>query len=121
MRKPRLERKIKCDRNSNNSNTGEQVKCRTTTARCLVPMVRAFIWPRKSSPETKNLGAFNVALCELAGHLPVSSREHFDMLCWNDAATALKDQALSEQDFALLQKDVVKLLNNCSSLVMTGE
>uniref|UniRef100_A0A8C4R8D0 GDP-D-glucose phosphorylase 1 n=1 Tax=Eptatretus burgeri TaxID=7764 RepID=A0A8C4R8D0_EPTBU len=90
----------------------------TTTARCMVSMVRAFIWPRKSSPETKNLGAFNVALCELAGHLPVSSREHFDMLCWNDAATALKDQALSEQDFALLQKDVVKLLNNFVALAM---
>uniref|UniRef100_UPI00358E45E4 GDP-D-glucose phosphorylase 1-like n=1 Tax=Myxine glutinosa TaxID=7769 RepID=UPI00358E45E4 len=120
-RKSQIERKIKCHRSSNSSNTGEHVTERATTGRCMVSMVRAFIWPRKSSPETKNLGAFNVALCELAGHLPVGSREHFDVLCWHDAATALKDQALSEQDFAVLEKDVVKLLNNCNSLVMTSE
>ncbi|XP_014405081.1 PREDICTED: GDP-D-glucose phosphorylase 1 [Myotis brandtii] len=46
--------------------------------------VRVILWPRKSSFGVKEREAFNVALCELAGHLPVKTPQDFSSL--NEAA-----------------------------------
>ncbi|KAG8516334.1 GDP-D-glucose phosphorylase 1 [Galemys pyrenaicus] len=42
--------------------------------------VRVILWARKSSFGVKEGNAFNVALCELAGHLPIRTSEHFSSL-----------------------------------------
>ncbi|XP_037367320.1 GDP-D-glucose phosphorylase 1 [Talpa occidentalis] len=42
--------------------------------------VRVILWARKSSFGIKEGEAFNVALCELAGHLPVKTPKHFSSL-----------------------------------------
>uniref|UniRef100_A0A1E1X625 GDP-D-glucose phosphorylase 1 n=1 Tax=Amblyomma aureolatum TaxID=187763 RepID=A0A1E1X625_9ACAR len=38
------------------------------------PVVRVYLWARQSSYGAKDESAFNVALCELAGHVPMKSK-----------------------------------------------
>lgn len=37
-------------------------------------VIRFIVWPRKSSFGAKQLGAFNVAVCELSGWFPIYSK-----------------------------------------------
>ncbi|XP_004693059.1 PREDICTED: GDP-D-glucose phosphorylase 1 [Condylura cristata] len=52
--------------------------------------VRVILWARKSSFGIKEGEAFNVALCELAGHLPVKTSEHFSNLTEAAALTLIQ-------------------------------
>ncbi|XP_020144693.2 GDP-D-glucose phosphorylase 1 [Microcebus murinus] len=55
--------------------------------------VRVILWARKSSFGMKEGEAFNVALCELAGHLPVKTSQDFGSLT-EEAAVALVQNCL---------------------------
>nr|XP_020144694.1 GDP-D-glucose phosphorylase 1 isoform X2 [Microcebus murinus] len=55
--------------------------------------VRVILWARKSSFGMKEGEAFNVALCELAGHLPVKTSQDFGSLT-EEAAVALIQNCL---------------------------
>uniref|UniRef100_A0A8C3WQT3 GDP-D-glucose phosphorylase 1 n=1 Tax=Catagonus wagneri TaxID=51154 RepID=A0A8C3WQT3_9CETA len=53
--------------------------------------VRVILWARKSSFGVKNGEAFNVALCELAGHLPVKTSQDFSSLTEAAALAIIRD------------------------------
>ncbi|KAM7048608.1 GDP-D-glucose phosphorylase 1 [Molossus nigricans] len=53
--------------------------------------VRVILWPRKSSFGIKESEAFNVALCELAGHLPVKTSQDFSSLTEAAALALIQD------------------------------
>lgn len=53
--------------------------------------VRVILWPRKSSFGIKEGEAFNVALCELAGHLPVKTSQDFSSLTEAAALALIQD------------------------------
>lgn len=61
--------------------------------------IRVILWPRKSSFGIKEGEAFNVALCELAGHLPVKTSQDFSSLT-EAAALALIQDCLLPHDQA---------------------
>lgn len=72
--------------------------------------VRVFIWPRKSCFGTKVESAFNVALCELAGHLPFKNRQDFLSMDEEAVKSIVKQYMLSDEEFTELQKLIVKEL-----------
>ncbi|ELK25763.1 hypothetical protein MDA_GLEAN10006761 [Myotis davidii] len=53
--------------------------------------VRVILWPRRSSFGVKEQEAFNVALCELAGHLPVKTPQDFSSLTEAAALALIQD------------------------------
>ncbi|XP_062857662.1 GDP-D-glucose phosphorylase 1 [Trichomycterus rosablanca] len=69
--------------------------------------VRVFVWPRKSCFGAKEESAFNVALCELAGHLPFKNRQDFDSLDEDGVKAIVQKYTLGEEEFTELQKLVV--------------
>lgn len=63
-------------------------------AACFSPAltgVRVVLWPRKSSFGIKEQEAFNVALCELAGHLPVKTPQDYRGLTEAAALALIQD------------------------------
>ncbi|KAK3525894.1 hypothetical protein QTP70_010948 [Hemibagrus guttatus] len=77
--------------------------------------VRIFIWPRVSCFGTKEESAFNVALCELAGHLPFKHREDFERLDEDGVKRIVQRYLLSEEEFADLEKQIVEKLQTARS------
>ncbi|XP_076320721.1 GDP-D-glucose phosphorylase 1 isoform X3 [Tachypleus tridentatus] len=53
--------------------------------------VRIFVWARKSSFGEKNDEAFNPALCELGGHLPIKNERSFQSISETAVASVLED------------------------------
>ncbi|XP_060035432.1 GDP-D-glucose phosphorylase 1 isoform X2 [Erinaceus europaeus] len=53
--------------------------------------IRVILWARKSSFGIKEGEAFNVALCELAGHLPVKTPQSFSSLTEAAAVSLIQD------------------------------
>ncbi|XP_064484120.1 LOW QUALITY PROTEIN: GDP-D-glucose phosphorylase 1-like [Ornithodoros turicata] len=53
-------------------------------------VVRIYVWARRSSYGAKDEAAFNVALCELSGHLPMKSDEGFQTVTEESAAADLR-------------------------------
>lgn len=76
----------------------------------LRPGVRIFIWPRVSCFGAKEESAFNVALCELAGHLPFKNRKDFESLDEDGVRAIVQRYLLSDEEFADLQKQIVEKL-----------
>ncbi|XP_078468581.1 GDP-D-glucose phosphorylase 1 isoform X1 [Lampetra planeri] len=82
--------------------------------------VRALVWPREPCPGAKELapraeeedGAarFNVALCELAGHVPLASRRLFETITEAQAAGVIGGHSLAEQPFRALARELAALL-----------
>lgn len=74
--------------------------------------VRIFIWPRVSCFGAKEESAFSVALCELAGHLPIKNREAFDGLNEDGVKAVVQRYLLSDEEFSALQEQIVKKIMN---------
>ncbi|XP_053128418.1 GDP-D-glucose phosphorylase 1 [Hemicordylus capensis] len=74
------------------------------------PGLRILLWARKACFGAKEEAAFNVALCELAGHLPVKSAEEFEGLTEASAIHTIQKYLLPEPQFAQLQRELVALL-----------
>lgn len=54
-------------------------------------VVRLYLWARKTSYGAKDESAFNVALCELSGHLPMKTEDGFRAVTEGSAAEDLRD------------------------------
>uniref|UniRef100_A0A8D0E8T5 GDP-D-glucose phosphorylase 1 n=1 Tax=Salvator merianae TaxID=96440 RepID=A0A8D0E8T5_SALMN len=74
------------------------------------PGIRIIVWARKACFGMKEYSAFNVALCELAGHLPVKTAHDFETLTETLAINTIQKCLLSDSQFAQLQSELVALL-----------
>lgn len=72
--------------------------------------VRVILWARKSSFGIKEAEAFNVALCELAGHLPIKTSEAFSSLTETAAVALIQDSLLPPAQAHEVQAALVALL-----------
>ncbi|KAG7267580.1 hypothetical protein CRUP_006000 [Coryphaenoides rupestris] len=69
--------------------------------------VRIALWPRRSSFGTKEETAFNVALCELAGHVPFKLRPDYETMTEEDVIEVIQRHLLPEEDIIRLEKQLV--------------
>ncbi|MBN3308924.1 GDPP1 phosphorylase, partial [Amia calva] len=74
------------------------------------PGVRVVVWPRISCFGAKEEAAFNVALCELAGHLPFKNTEDFETITEDDVKRIIQKYLLPEKEFLKLQLEFIKML-----------
>ncbi|XP_054858968.1 GDP-D-glucose phosphorylase 1 [Eublepharis macularius] len=74
------------------------------------PGLRVILWPRRPCFGAKEQSAFNVALCELAGHLPVKTAQDFKGLTETAAIRIIEKHLLPEPQFTQLQCELVALL-----------
>ncbi|XP_061078369.1 GDP-D-glucose phosphorylase 1 [Conger conger] len=74
--------------------------------------VRIIVWPRTSCFGAKEESAFNVALCELAGHLPFKNRRDFDTITENEVKSIIQNYLLSSDEFMHLQSELCKQLQS---------
>ncbi|XP_045308281.1 GDP-D-glucose phosphorylase 1 isoform X1 [Leopardus geoffroyi] len=72
--------------------------------------VRVILWARKSSFGVKEGEAFNVALCELAGHLPVKTSQDFSSLTEAAALALIQDCLLPPARAEEVQAALVALI-----------
>lgn len=72
--------------------------------------IRVILWARKSSFGIKDSGAFNVALCELAGHLPVKTSQDFSCLTEAAAVALIQDCLLPQTQADEVQAALVALM-----------
>lgn len=72
--------------------------------------LRVILWARKSSFGIKESGAFNVALCELAGHLPVKTSQDFGSLTEAAAVALIQDCLLPQAQAEEVQAALVALM-----------
>ncbi|XP_076980335.1 GDP-D-glucose phosphorylase 1 isoform X2 [Tamandua tetradactyla] len=72
--------------------------------------VRVILWARKSSFGIKEGEAFNVALCELAGHLPVKTSHDFSSLTEATALTLIQACLLPPAQAEEVQAALVALV-----------
>ncbi|XP_076847866.1 GDP-D-glucose phosphorylase 1 [Brachyhypopomus gauderio] len=72
--------------------------------------VRVFVWPRVSCFGAKEESGFNVALCELAGHLPFKNRKDFESIDEDGVKSIVQKYVFNDQEFDALQKQIVELL-----------
>ncbi|KAL6031052.1 hypothetical protein STEG23_030890 [Scotinomys teguina] len=72
--------------------------------------IRVILWARKSSFGIKESGAFNVALCELAGHLPVKTSQDFGSLTEAAAVALIQDCLLPQSQAEEVQAALVALM-----------
>lgn len=74
------------------------------------PGIRIILWARRPCFGIKQNSAFNVALCELAGHLPIKTAQDFEDLTEASAIHTIQEHLLPEHQFAQLQCEVMALL-----------
>ncbi|XP_070619631.1 GDP-D-glucose phosphorylase 1 [Erythrolamprus reginae] len=74
------------------------------------PGLRVLLWARKASFGAKEEWAFNVAVCELAGHLPIKSLQEYEGLTETDALHRIQQCLLPDSEWAQLQLELVDLL-----------
>ncbi|XP_074863394.1 GDP-D-glucose phosphorylase 1-like isoform X2 [Carettochelys insculpta] len=72
--------------------------------------LRVLIWARRSCFGIKEETAFNVALCELAGHLPIKNAQDFQSLTERAAIHIIQQYLLPEPQLAQLRSQLVTLL-----------
>ncbi|CAG9782578.1 unnamed protein product [Diatraea saccharalis] len=61
-------------------------------------VLRVIVWPRRNSTGVKQLGAFNVAVCELSGWFPVYNADDFEKLQRSDLEAELKKWKVDDFD-----------------------
>ncbi|XP_053573667.1 GDP-D-glucose phosphorylase 1 [Bombina bombina] len=74
--------------------------------------IRVIIWARKSCFGAKEESAFNVALCELAGHLPFKNQEDFNSITEDDVIGIIKKYLLPDNEFVQLSSDLIAHITN---------
>lgn len=72
--------------------------------------VRIAVWPRMSCFGAKEESAFNVALCELAGHLPFKNKKDFECTTEREVITIVQKYLLPDDKFHRLEEQLVKHL-----------
>ncbi|XP_059801907.1 GDP-D-glucose phosphorylase 1 [Hypanus sabinus] len=71
--------------------------------------VRLIVWPRTPCFGAKDESAFNVAVCELAGFLPVKTARHFESLTEESALRTIGEQQLPAEHFQRLCAEIAAL------------
>ncbi|KAL2094148.1 hypothetical protein ACEWY4_011460 [Coilia grayii] len=74
--------------------------------------VRILVWPRMSCFGAKEESGFNVALCELAGHLPFKNREDYEAATEQNVHSTIKKYTLSPETFQDLQAKLISHLTS---------
>ncbi|XP_072201313.1 GDP-D-glucose phosphorylase 1 [Excalfactoria chinensis] len=77
--------------------------------------LRLLLWPRRPRFEPEEDAAFNVALCELAGHLPLRTAEAFRELEEAEALRAIRRPLLPEPEMRRLAADLARLLEDSAA------
>lgn len=72
--------------------------------------VRIVVWPRLSCFGAKEETAFNVALCELAGHLPFKNREDYETTTEEKVHSIIRKYTLPPETFIDLQTQILSHL-----------
>ncbi|XP_061533556.1 GDP-D-glucose phosphorylase 1 [Phycodurus eques] len=72
--------------------------------------VRIAVWPRVACFGTKEESAFNVALCELAGHLPFKNKKDFELTTESRVIETIQRYLLPRADFLQLEKQLTQHL-----------
>ncbi|PKU32671.1 gdp-d-glucose phosphorylase 1 [Limosa lapponica baueri] len=72
--------------------------------------LRVLLWARRPSFGAKASAAFNVALCELAGYLPLPAAPLFEEITEEEALRAIRQHLLPEPQLLSLGQDLVRLL-----------
>ncbi|NXH15694.1 GDPP1 phosphorylase, partial [Bucco capensis] len=72
--------------------------------------LRVLLWARKPSFGAKASADFNVALCELAGHLPLPAAPLYRDITEEDALRAIREHLLPERELLRLGDDLARLL-----------
>ncbi|XP_054476635.1 GDP-D-glucose phosphorylase 1 isoform X2 [Anoplopoma fimbria] len=68
--------------------------------------VRIAVWPRTSCFGAKEESAFNVALCELAGHLPFKNKKDYEVISEKDVIDIIQRYLLPESEFNTVQQQL---------------
>ncbi|CAK6972612.1 GDP-D-glucose phosphorylase 1 [Scomber scombrus] len=69
--------------------------------------VRIALWPRISCFGAKEESAFNVALCELAGHLPFKNKGDYELIAEKDVVDIIQKYLLPDADFLRLEQQLI--------------
>lgn len=72
--------------------------------------VRIAVFPRLSSFGCKEESAFNVALCELAGHLPFKNKRDFELSTENDVKGIIQKSLLPDTEANRLEQQLAERL-----------
>ncbi|KAM6937845.1 GDP-D-glucose phosphorylase 1 [Xenentodon cancila] len=72
--------------------------------------VRIAIWPRTSCFGAKEESAFNVALCELAGHLPFKNKKDYECTTERDVTDIVQKYLLPDDAFHRLEEQLTNHL-----------
>ncbi|KAM3608685.1 uncharacterized protein V6R79_003073 [Siganus canaliculatus] len=78
--------------------------------RCSRKGVRIAVWPRLSCFGAKEESAFNVALCELAGHLPFKNRKDYELTAEKDVKLIIQKYLLPDAELQTLEEQLSRLL-----------
>ncbi|XP_061139954.1 GDP-D-glucose phosphorylase 1 [Syngnathus typhle] len=68
--------------------------------------VRIAVWPRVACFGTKEESALNVALCELAGHLPFKNKKDYELTTESRVIEIIQRYLLPHEDFLQLEKQL---------------
>ncbi|CAB1423099.1 unnamed protein product [Pleuronectes platessa] len=79
---------------------------------CLRKGVRIAVWPRMSCFGAKEDSAFNVALCELAGHLPFKNKKDYELSTEKDVMDIIEQYLLPDREFHSLEQQLLRLLTD---------
>lgn len=74
--------------------------------------LRLLLWARRPRFEAEEGAPFNVALCELAGHLPVAAAAAFEELGEAEALRAIRQPLLPEPEMRRLAAELARLLED---------
>lgn len=72
--------------------------------------LRVLLWARRPSFGAKASAAFNVALCELAGYLPLPAARLFQEITEDEALRAIREHLPPEPQLLRLGEDLARLL-----------
>uniref|UniRef100_UPI0037E7E4F4 GDP-D-glucose phosphorylase 1 n=1 Tax=Semicossyphus pulcher TaxID=241346 RepID=UPI0037E7E4F4 len=78
--------------------------------RCSRKGVRIAVWPRISCFGAKEESAFNVALCELAGHLPFKNKKDYELTTESDVIDIIQRYLLPGEEFDILEQQLMRHL-----------
>ncbi|KAL6106980.1 gdpgp1 [Pungitius sinensis] len=68
--------------------------------------VRVAVWPRASCFGAKEESAFNVALCELAGHLPFKNKKDYEFISEREVIGIIQRYLLPDSEFHTLEQQL---------------
>lgn len=74
--------------------------------------VRIYVWPRKKFIGVKEEAAFNVAVVELGGHLPIKIEELYGGLTEAKILDTIREAALDDTEYAMIWNNILNLYDS---------